>query len=191
MNWYKESKKKEDDFNYGGSIRDLWRNIILREQDRVGIHFDLENDDGDTIRTKDLKYKDKTGDIFRVKAKMCWAAGDWESQICYFRCQIQDRTYFEKRNEWSNWSDDIKCIIIPEKSNPNLTKCESGLCAKDGEKAAKDINEKALWDEMVKLAEKRVKQHYDEYKKDDGEMDLSFENTGSVNNLTDLMTSKK
>ena len=190
MSWYKEAKKeKYDDFNYGGSIRILWRNIVKKEQDRVNIHFDLENDDSYDIKTRDLEYKNKNGDIFRVKARISWAGGDWECPICYFKCQFQERSYFERDNSWGQWGDRLKCIIIPEKSNSNLEKCKKGLGAKGSDYGvgSKDINEKELWDEMLKMAEKRVKGYYDEYKRDDGEMDIGFDNTGCVSDLTDIM----
>ena len=55
-------------------------------------------------------------------------------------------------------------IIIPVKSNINLTKCDRGLCAKDAEAYDEDTEEpsdKALWDEMKEIAEKRVKSYFE------------------------------
>ena len=194
MNWYKisQSKKRQskdmEEFDYGREINNLWRNMLQKEMDRINVHFDLENNDGYDIKTKDLKFKER-GDRYRIKARISWAGGDWESPICYFKCQYEERSYFERDNSWGQWQPKLKTIIIPEKSNVNLTKGKDGLIAKQGEEGAhtRDIDEKALWDEMVKIAEKRIKEYWkaylDEY---DGDGDSSFKNTGCIREMTGI-----
>jgi hypothetical protein len=190
MNWYRESKKKSvmDEFSYGEEIRTLWNKLLNKEQDRVNISFDLENNDGYEIKTKELKYKNKkSDDQFRIKAQICWAAGDWQSPVCYFRCQYEDRMYFERDKNWGRWSERIKTIIIPEKNNANLIKGKKGLTAKSAEDgdSASDTNQKALWDEMVEIAEKRLAEYYKEYFEQEDGGDYGFDNTGCVRKLTD------
>ena len=188
-NWYRESKKKSDveEFAYGDEIRALWQNMLNKEQDRSNIHFDLENDDGYDVKTKDLSFTAHDGEKqFRIKARICWAGGDWESPVCYFRCQYEDRGFYDRDKSWGNWSPFVKTIIIPEKNNANLKKGEKGLVAKEAEEGAgsKDIDEKALWDEMIKIAEKRLKQYWDAYTDYEGKS--GFENTGCVRELTGI-----
>ena len=184
----KISKKNKDEFGYGEEIRSMWRNLIKKEQDRVNIGFDLENNDGYDFKTKDLDYS-KNDNQYRVKAQICWAGGDWESPICYFRCMFEGRSKFD--DGWGQWSpENIKAVIIPKKSNQNLTPSEKDknrLVAKSGDDGvgSKDLNEKALWDEMVKLANERIKKFYDEYGKD--EIDHRFENVGCVRDLAEFM----
>jgi hypothetical protein len=192
MNWYKESKKKKDveEFSYGSELSDLWINILKMEMDRVNIHFDLENDDGWDIKTKDLKYTDREGQ-FRVKAKICRAGGDWESPITYFRCQYEEKSYFERDKSWGKWEPKFKTIIIPEKSNLNLTNGEKGKIALDAEKGSKEINDNDLWEEMVEMADKRIKHYWSEYINQEEGGDFSFEKTGCVRKLTGLMKSKR
>jgi len=194
MNWYKKAKNKKKDseeFSYGGSIRCLWDNMLKKEMDRSNIHFDLENNDGYDIKTTNLDYEHNDYQ-YRVKARICWAGGDWESPICYFHCQLEDRMYLERDKSWGRWSPAFKTIIIPEKSNPNLTKGEKGgMVALDADSSKKDeTKEKQLWDEMAKLVEKRIRNYMKEYQKPEPEIDQSFKNTGLVRELVNLMTSK-
>lgn len=195
MNWYKKAKnnKKElEEFSYGGSIRRLWDNMLHKEMDRTNIRFDLENNDGFDIKTINLNYE-SNDDQYRVKARICWAGGDWESPICYFQCQIESRMYFERDKSWGRWSPKFKTVIIPTKNNPNLIKSEKGgMVALDADSSKKDdTKDKELWDEMEKLVEKRIRNYMDEYKKPEREIDQSFKNTGLVRELVDLMTSKE
>jgi hypothetical protein len=190
MSWYKISKKKShmEEFEYGEEIRTMWNRMLEDEQDRVNIHFDLENNDYSDIKIKDLTYTDRDNQ-YRVKAQIGWAGGDWESPVCYFKCQFEDRTHFDRDDSWGKWSSMAKAIIIPEKNNDNLTKGEKGgLVAKQGEDgcSSSKINEKALWDEMVEMANKRIKHYWTEYLKDLGgdKGDSSFENTGCLRDLT-------
>jgi len=192
MNWYKKANKDPmEEFSYGDDIRNLWNNLLFMEQDRVNIHFNNENNDGYDIKTKELKFKCNDNE-YRVTARICWAGGDWESPICYFMCQFEDRMYFDRDKGWGKWKSYCKTVIIPEKNNINLIKGKKGgLVAKDGSDGAhtKDINEKALWDEMVEMAEKRINEYTSEYLDYDG--DARHNNTGCCRNLTDLMTSKR
>jgi len=192
MSWYKESKKKTDieEFNYGKELSALWKNILNMEMDRVNIHFDLENDDGWDVKTKDLTYTDR-GDKFRVKARICRAGGDWESPITYFRCQYEESPYFERDNKWGRWGSEFKTIIIPEKNNLNLTEGKKGKVAVDAEQGSKEISDNDFWKEMVEIADKRIKHYWTEYMKQEEGGDHSFENTGCVRELTNLMKNKK
>ena len=132
MNWYKIAKDNKDneEFSYGEEIRTLWNRLLKKEMDRVNIHFDLENNDGYEVKTKNLDFTGRDGqEQFRIKANICWAGGDWESPICYFRCQIESRSYYN--DEWGNWSPMVKTIIIPKKANKNLINGKKGLTARD------------------------------------------------------------
>ena len=184
-------KRCEDQFEYDEEIRDMWRELLHKEKDRVHVSFDLENDDGFETKTKELDYKNKNDDMFRVQARICWAGGDWESPICYFKCQFQERTFFERDNSWGRWKDCIKAVIIPVDSNPNLVASEKKdlMVAKSGEEGvgSKDLKEKALWDEMQKLANIRVGMFYDEYKKDLG--NFGYNNVASVRSLLEAYRS--
>ena len=184
---------KKDEFQYNDEIRNMWRELLIKEKDRVNVGFDLENDDGYETRTKDLDFKNKNGDQFRVKARICWAGGDWESPICYFKCQFQNRSYFDRDNSWGQWGDCVKAIIIPTKSNQNLirsSKDKTRLVAKGGEDGvgSKDLNEKALWDEMHKLAEKRIKMYWDKYADYVG--DMSYDSVAAVRSLLEAYREK-
>ena len=195
MNWYKESKKKcSDEFDYGDSIRTLWNNIIKMEQDRSNIHFDLENNDCYDLKTKDLTYK-RDDTEYRVRANLCWAGGDWENPIAYFRCQFESRSYLdnEVHKGWYDWKPCCKTIIIPIKSNLNLIKGKNGgmIASQDGEgvKSKKDeIKDKDLWDDMVELASKRIKEFNTQEMSYGG--DARFKNTGCERDLASLMRKK-
>lgn len=198
MNWYKKAKNKKKDieeFDYGKSIHNLWHNILQKEMDRVNIRFDLENDDGWDIKTKNLDYKESGNDWsdeWRIKARICWAGGDWEASICYFRCQYEKRSYYDKQKKWSHWEDKLKTIIIPEKNNLNLTKGEKGKVALDADDSkSNEIKDNDLWDEMVEIANKRIKHYWNEYMNQEESGDHSFKNTGCVRELTNLMSSNK
>lgn len=195
MSWYvtaKNNKKDLEEFSYGDSIRTLWDNMLRKEMDRANIHFDLENNDGWDIKTKDIDFEHNDYQ-YRVKARICWAGGDWEAPICYFRCQIEDRMFFDRDRKWGRWGPKFKTIIIPEKGNLNLTDGEKGgKVARAAEDSSKEeIKDNELWKEMVNLVTKRIKDYMAEYKKPEGEMDQSFKNTGMVRELTALMTSKE
>jgi len=190
MNWYKEAKKKSDndEFDYSDEIRRLWQHFLTMEQDRVGIHFDLENDDGSDIKTKDLRHTNKNlDDQFRIKAKIYWAGGDWQTSTCYFRCQYESRAYYDHDKKWSQWGAKFKTIIIPERTNLNLVKGKKGMVASDADSSLKnDINDKDLWEEMVDIAEERIKSYYLEYFKQEDGGDSSYKNTGCIRNLADV-----
>ena len=185
-------KHGADQFDYSDEIRSMWRELVHKEKDRVNIGFDLENDDGYETKVKDLDYKNKNGDKFRVKARISWAGGDWEAPICYFKCQFQQRSFFERDNSWGKWSDCIKAVIIPTKSNLNLVESDKKpdrLIARSGEDGVgqKDINEKDLWKEMQKMAENRVKKYYDEYLSYSG--NFEYNNVAAVKSLLEAYRS--
>jgi len=190
MKIIKLAKKNKDEFGYGDEILSMWRNITHEEKDRVNIGFDLENNDGYDFKTKDLTYTRNDND-YRVKAQICWAGGDWEAPVCYFRCMFESR--YKHEGTWSQWKlENLKAIIIPKKNNPNLMPSEKNkdrLVAKSGDDGvgSKDINEKALWDELVELADERIKNYMSNYDKDYEEGDFKFKNTGCVRNLADFM----
>jgi len=185
-------KKSEDIFDYGEEIHDMWRELLHKEKDRVNVGFDLENDDGYETKTRDLEYRSKNNDKFRVKARICWAGGDWEAPICYFKCQFQQRSYFERDDSWGRWKDCIKAVIIPMKTNPNLIESDqkaNRFVAKGGDDGvgSKDINENELWKELQEMADIRVKTYFDEYKKDLA--DFEYNRVGSVRNLLEAYRS--
>lgn len=182
MKIYRIAKDKISDFfSYGEEIRTLWNNLLHDEMDRVNIHFDLENNDGYDTKTKDLDFEAHDGEKkFRVKAQICWAGGDWESPICYFRCQFEDRTYFERDESWGKWNYFRKAVIIPIKSNKNLIKNDKGMIACESEDNQREDSDKKLWDEMVEMAEKRLKEYWDAYA---GDGDESLKSTGFMRDL--------
>lgn len=184
----KTKKNPMEEFSYGEDIKRLWDNLLFMEQDRANIHFNNENNDGYDIKTKNLSFKHNDSE-YRVTARICWAGGDWESPICYFTCQFESRMYVKS---WGKWRSCCKSIIIPIKSNPNLIKNkDGGMAAKSSEdgQSQKDSNDRALWNEMLVMADDRITKYMSEYLEYDGNM--KFENTGCCRNLVDLMTSKR
>jgi len=190
MNWYKEAKKDPmEEFSYGDDVKQLWSNMLFMEQDRVDIHFNNENDDGFDIKTKELKFK-HNDDEYRVTARICWAGGDWENPICYFHCQFENRMKHD--GTWGKWNKSCVAIIIPEKSNLNLTKGKNGglVASQDYSKnKRKEIKDNDLWNEMVAMADKRIKGYMEERMDYDGKTE--FEYTGCARRLVDLMASKR
>jgi hypothetical protein len=179
-------QNNNDEFKYNDEIRSLWKELLHKEKDRINVGFDLENDEGYKTRTKDLNVTNKNNDKYRINARISWAGGDWESPICYFKCQIQKRSYFERDDSWGRWEDRMKAIIIPVKTNSNLQiseKDKTRLVAKGADEGAssKDVNEKALWDEMQELAEERVKMYNAEDLEYDGNM--GYDKVGAVRSL--------
>jgi len=185
-------KKSKDTFDYSEEIRSMWKELLHKEKDRVAVGFDLENDDGYETKTKDLEYRSKNDDQFRVKARISWAGGDWEAPICYFKCQFQQRSFYERDNSWGRWSDCIKAIIIPIKTNPNLVESTSKAnqyVAKGAEEGvgSTDINENNIWKELQEMADNRVKMYYDEYKQKEG--NFEYNRVGSVRSLLEAYRS--
>ena len=134
MNWYKVAKQKE--FDLSSESRDLWRILLLREMDRVGIHFDTENDDIISSRNIDLEIKQNKDDdeSYRSFCEMRIAGGDWQCPNIYFRCQMMYK-YKSSRK----WSTGYEC------------------------KDVGDIKEKDFWDMMKKEVENRKKDEWKMY----------------------------
>jgi hypothetical protein len=157
MNWFKRAAKKELDFDLSSESHTLWRELLFREQDRVNIKFDEENDDSvSEVRDIQLGVKESLFNEkeYRVRAQMWSAGGDWESPIVYFRCQLFNGTYPE-----------AKFIYIPSKAegNMNLVKSDKGERASDGDDYEKrtDADEKKLWKALKDYA-KDLAKRYDE-----------------------------
>ena len=175
MKMYKIAKKTIHDFSYGNEIHHLWDNALSAEMDRSNIHFDLENNEGYDFKTKDLDFTAHDGDKkFRVNAQICWAGGDWEAPICYFRCEFEDKTKLPGDDKWGKWRLFRKAIIIPIENNLNLVKMDSKYSAKDADNSTENKVEKHLWNEMVEIANKRVKEAWDAYVGDGESKDTGF-----------------
>ena len=173
MNWYKTAKH---DFEFHAEQRNMWDEFLRQEQDRAGVHFDLENNDsrGDVRRIDlgiDAEYGDKK---YAVLAQMYSAGGDWENSAAYFKCQIARGT-----------SRDYKFIFIPSKreGNANLYQGDDGdwHVTQGGEWVKHD--ERKLWDALKKHAAKVVK-------KLKANSHLIYEDPRYVSHLTDLYKAK-
>lgn len=181
MNWYKKAKKKEDGFEYSDLIRNFWDEILRKEKKRVGIGFDLENNDSvDEAKYIDFdkEFKSHNGDKkkYRIYAQLMSAGGDWENNVYYFRTQVEDKSYFDARGEWSDrWNKaQYTFIYIPNKSegNQNLIK-PSGKDSKNewvvsgnSEVDSYDFKPKdmkKLWDNLKKHTIKRIKDYEEDY----------------------------
>jgi len=164
MNWFKKAK---NEFNYEEATRDIWRNLIKKEQDRIGIFFDLENDDHiEDIKEKDLNVKVKTpgGAInqYKIRARLYSAGGDWENSINYFRCQL-----LKKWKDSHDWRGEKLFIYIPsyKEGNINLVKNKkdnwsAGQDA-EGDKREK-TNKNQLWRSLIEHCNKRIKKFEEE-----------------------------
>lgn len=191
MSWY-HTAKVEQSFGDEEALRDMWNQLLSQEQSRVGVSFDLENNDhvGD-VHTVNLDYKSKKDASFRVCARLWTAGGDWECPSGYFRCQFQD-----KHENGAHWSDCVKAIIIPVEGNPNLKVSDDGkrlvaLHNQDEIRECGDLEDRKLWSKFKGLAEKRIATYYDEYRKDPDKSDQSFENTGCLRSLLDIWSLKE
>ena len=163
MSWYKQSKD-ENDFDFSDEEKEIWRSMVKEEQDAVGIHFDLENDESiSSIRRIKLKTKNKSmvdmgsGDL-TVFVELYSAGGDWQNPVGYFRCQIKEK------NHWGP-----KFVYIPEKNKGNANLVSS---KKEGEFIAGDnnddeytkLNERELWRAFRDHVEKRADEFYNKNK---------------------------
>jgi len=175
--------KTVSEFSFHQELDSLWNNLLRQEMEKSNIHFDLENNEPCEVKTRQINWSPDDDSEFRIKAQICWAGGDWEASICYFRCQIDRRHYFDRKKSWGRWNSFIKTIIIPIKNNINLVKGKDGYVANDADNDEKRDSDKALWDEMVTLAEKRLKAYWQAYT-NDGYLD--HENTNCIRNLADL-----
>lgn len=155
MNWFKKAKN-DNDFDFSEEKREVWRAMVRKEQDDVGISFDMENDENiSSVRRIKLKTKRKSmNDDLAVFAQLWQAGGDWQNPVCYFRCQIKEENY---------WGP--KFIYIPKKNegNENLTssKEKGKFTACDSNKDENvDYKERELWEAFEKHVEKRANEFY-------------------------------
>ena len=96
MNWY---KRANNEFEYSRQIYDFWRKLIRDTQRKVGISFDLENDDniGEIKKIKIDGIKYLNNEPYYILAELCHAGGDWQNEVAYFRCQpMAGKTYEDK-----------------------------------------------------------------------------------------------
>ena len=189
MKIYKIASKNTDDFTYG-ETNDLWRELIYAEQNRVGIEFDLENDDTvEEMKTVNLDFKHKDY-FYRVRAVRCQAGGDWEASSSYFRCQVDSRYDTDKHH--GDFSHEYKCIVIPVKGNVNLIKKDGKYVAKDSDDHEKFSNSdiRTLWDELKKEIPKRIKAYYGSLDYDTSFSD-QFKAAGLAKNLMSFWTPKR
>ena len=185
MNIYRISKTVSE-FSVAQELDTLWNHLLRQEMKNSNIHFDLENNEPCDVKTKNLNWSPNEEKEFRVKAQICWAGGDWEASICYFRCQTEQRMYFERNKSWGRWNSFVKTVIIPIKYNLNLSKVKgkNEYVAKDTDSNEKSDSDRDLWDEMVKLVTHRLKCYWKEYTGDNG--NINVQNTGCLRNLADI-----
>jgi len=176
MNWYKIAKKE---FDLKSEIDNLWRNILIKEQENSNVEFNLENNnsvsDPKYIKLGKFKHSDSEKE-FRVLSQMCEAGGGWECPIVYFKCQFEYRYNDKKLN--INYSPTFKCIIIPI-NQPNLIKKDNKYFAKNNNMDCHNIENRKLWDEFKKLANKKV-QEYINYNM------MNKKELGFLRDLTDI-----
>lgn len=151
-----EAVKKDAEFEFSAMIRDAWQELLHVEQEAVGIHFDLENDDPSSrekSRFIDTGLKTAGDEPIKVLAQPCTAGGDWQSPVAYFRCQlVRGRSRHEL------------FIVIPTKEEGNIsltpgTKEGTWSPCDSNEKDApnfKDLKWKPLWDALKKQAAERI-----------------------------------
>lgn len=187
MSWYKFAKKE---FSYNSELRDLWRQLIKDEMDRVSISFDLENNDIVSSKTINLDIQDdKRSDTeFKVFSEMYAAGGDWECPNVYFRCQIFTKTDYyhnvKKKKIRGQWAPDMKFVYIPT-DNLNLIKSKNSYQASTNQEECnwvEDVGEKHFWDDLKTESEKRYLNHLDTIRKSDSH-DQSSWSSGFVRNL--------
>jgi len=151
-----EVVKKDTEFEFSAMIQDAWQELLHAEQDAVGIHFDLENDNLSSCEKSqiiDIGPKSAGEDHTKVLAQPCTAGGDWQSPVCYFRCQlIRGRSRHEL------------FIVIPTKEEGNISltpgEKEGTFRPCDNNEANvpnwKDLKWKPLWDALKKHATERI-----------------------------------
>jgi hypothetical protein len=169
VNWYKTAKNDKE-FLFDELEKTIWGNLLGKEQDRVSISFNTENNDsiGD-IKEKKLDINTKTPGAstleYKVLVQMFSAGGDWENPVTYFKCQSSS-----KNVEYRNWRLDGTFIYIPSKKegNLNLVKKEDGFCASQDSEGVKSqkVNESQLWKSLVKHCNKRLKDYHKAQYKD-------------------------
>jgi len=159
MDWV-TAARSNGEFDYGDEQRAMWRSAVTFEQERCGIRFDLENDNGVETRVIGLEPE---GDVERrVVAYLCLAGGDWEAPVGYFRCQL------DVKSGGGRWRPELKFVAIPTRGNPNLVKGKKGMVARDagdGDKIG-DEDKRILWEEVERIAEERARD-YDKALSDD------------------------
>lgn len=139
MDIFKTILLEAKEFDLSKIERDLWSELIHKEQDAVDIHFDLENNErkGD-VKEVELGIKYPSGDPIKVLAQLYSAGGDWEDSVGYFKCQLIPI--------------DAMFIVIPgPEVNKNLVKRDKGYSPstqddKVEEPVAVGDIEKDLWD---------------------------------------------
>ena len=172
MNWYKKAK---NEFNFAEEMRDIWKAMVRKEQDRAGISFDLENDDeAGNLRKIELETNIKSredigSDKISLFAQLCYTGGDWENPVAYFKCQIKEKH-----------STGPKFIYVPNKKEGNInlvpSKQDNKFVASDNnDQEAGDFKEKQLWDSLKKHVEKRANDFYNKQDYDfDGAKELGM-----------------
>jgi len=156
MNWYKLAK---NEFDFSAEEKDIWTAMCRKEQDAVGIHFDLENNNAAgnirriKLETKIKSLEDIDSGELSVFAELRFAGGDWECPVGTFYAQIK---------EHSHWGP--KFIYIPDKKagNKNLvsSKKEGEWIVKDDDGNCEDLSERELWKSFKKHVEKRANEFY-------------------------------
>jgi len=128
--------KNENVFIYQELAKNMWNDIMSKAQRYYNIHFDLENNDYSKDRARVIRItrpssdKIKRGDrepedVFSVRCQLWNAGGDWELPVMYFRCQLQENSFYglgSMKNYLGDMSRNSHWIVIPpfEAGNYNL-----------------------------------------------------------------------
>ena len=137
--------------------------MIKKEQNRVGIFFDLDNDNPIKGKSKTIKLDYTYNDYsYFVRAEAYSACGDDECPVLYCRCQIRDK-YVEGRTSASD-----KFVYIPGKDkNPNLVDRKNETLAPGVLFAFRNLEGgcghgdlKVDWSDVVKESVSRLKAHF-------------------------------
>jgi hypothetical protein len=154
----KRINEETEDFDFSQVQRDLWYTIIKAEQKAVDISFDLENDDKHSDIKEIEVVINSDMEPSKVSCQLCFAGGDWESSVGYFRCQLRGKFF----------------VVIPDQTvNKNLVKRDKryspiGNNEKDSEDKigqSKDI-ESDLWKYLKEELPKRLKSEGEQWEPD-------------------------
>lgn len=147
-NWLQKLSSYE--FSPGEVMKDEWNSLVMKEQDKSNIHFNLENnDDVGPIRRISISLKDDTiydNQVYFVQ--MMSAGGDWEYPVYYFRIQVK-----------SGYMSGM-FIFIPNKKqgNHSLVSTKNGFSAahSDGSDIKIDNDKRLCWKSLNYFLQKLV-----------------------------------
>jgi hypothetical protein len=142
-------------FSFTNLIKDKWTELLQDGMKKFKIHFDLENNDSNKIQREIVIPQSKWDYVkCKFKCELCYAGGDWEIPVYYFKIQLVDGYCFN--DDLKNKKDDIIMSRTKHYNShfiyiPGKTKGNYHLISKDGKEWStpsnniyqKDIDPKA------------------------------------------------